>query len=116
LLIGWDVAARVMSFSRLSLRRVRELAPWLPTVYLMDRVPLRFRDGGLPPGCGIAGYSVETVRTQPDQIRRTKEWGHQVYVYTVNDPADVDRCLALEVDAIITDHPGRTRDRVEAFA
>jgi glycerophosphoryl diester phosphodiesterase len=112
----FDVAARVMSFSWLSLRRVRESAPWLPTVFLMDRVPLRFRHGGLPYGCKIAGYSVETVRTQPDQVRRTKELGHQVYVYTVNDPADVDRCLALEVDAIITDHPGRTRDRVDAVA
>jgi glycerophosphoryl diester phosphodiesterase len=110
----FDVTTRIMSFSRLSLRRVRESAPWVPTVFLMDRVPVRFRDGGLPSGCGIAGHSVETVRASPDQIRRTKDRGHQVYVYTVNDPADVDRCLALEVDAIITDHPGRTRDRVDA--
>jgi glycerophosphoryl diester phosphodiesterase len=116
MLSRFDVAARVMSFSWLSLRRVRESAPWLPTVFLMDRVPLRCRHGGLPYGCGIAGFSVKTVRTQPDQVRRTKEWGHQVYVYTVNDPADVDRCLALEVDAIITDHPGRTRDRIDASA
>ncbi len=112
----YDVDARVMSFSWLSLRRVRESAPWLPAVFLMDRVPLRFRGGGLPQGCGIAGYSIETVRAQPDQVLRTKDWGHQVYVYTVNDPADVDRCLALEVDAIITDHPGRTRDRIDASA
>jgi glycerophosphoryl diester phosphodiesterase len=112
----YDVSARVMSFSWLSLRRVRESAPWLPTVFLMDRVPLRFRDGRLPVGCGIAGYSVATVRSQPDQVRRTKERGHRVYVYTVNDPGDVDRCLALGVDALITDHPGRTRDRVDASA
>lgn len=116
MLTRFDVAARVMSFSWLSLRRVRESAPWLPTVFLMDRVPLRFRDGGLPHGCEIAGFSVETIRLQPDLVRRTKARGHQVYVYTVNDPADVDRCLALEVDAIITDHPGRTRNRIDASA
>jgi glycerophosphoryl diester phosphodiesterase len=108
-----DVAARVMSFSWLSLRRVREQAPWLPTVFLMDRVPLRFRDGSLPVGCSIAGYSVETVRSRPDQVRRTLARGHQVYVYTVNEPDDVDRCLELGVDAIITDRPGRTRHRVD---
>lgn len=109
-----DVAVRVMSFSWLSLRRVREWAPWLPTVFLMDRVPLRYRDGGLPVGCAIAGFSVETVRSRPDQVRRTLDRGHQVYVYTVNDPSDVDRCLDLGVDAIITDRPGRTRKRVDA--
>jgi glycerophosphoryl diester phosphodiesterase len=113
LLRGTELAVRVMSFSWLSLRRVRERAPWLPTVFLMDRVPLRYRDGGLPVGCSIAGLSVETVRSRPDQVRRTLSRGHQVYVYTVNDPADVDRCLDLGVDAIITDHPGRTRRQVD---
>jgi glycerophosphoryl diester phosphodiesterase len=108
------VAARVMSFSWLSLRRVRERAPALPTVFLMDRVPLRFRDGGLPTGCSIAGLSIETVRARPDQVTRTKTRGHQVYVYTVNRIADVDRCLELGVDAIITDHPRRTRERIDA--
>jgi glycerophosphoryl diester phosphodiesterase len=114
MLSGSDVAVRVMSFSWLSLRRVRESAPWLSTVFLMDRVPLRFRDGSLPQGCAIAGLSVETVRAHPEQVTRTKGRGHQVYVYTVNELADVDRCLELGVDAIITDHPRRTRERVEA--
>jgi glycerophosphoryl diester phosphodiesterase len=94
---------------------VREWAPWLPTVFLMDRVPLRFRYGGLPLGCSIAGFSVATVRERPDQVARTQARGNQVYVYTVNDPADVDRCLALGVDAIITDRPGRTRRQVDAY-
>jgi glycerophosphoryl diester phosphodiesterase len=114
LLAASDAAVRVMSFSWLSLRRVRERAPSLPTVFLMDRVPLRFRDGGLPTGCSIAGFSIETVRAHPDQVTRTKTRGHQVYVYTVNRIADVDRCLDLGVDAIITDHPRRTRQRIEA--
>lgn len=110
-----DAAVRVMSFSWLSLRRVREWAPGVPTVFLMNRVvPLPYRDGRLPEGCSIAGFSVQTVRSRPDQIRRTRDRGHQVYVYTVNEPADVDRCLDLGVDAIITDRPGRTRQRVDA--
>jgi glycerophosphoryl diester phosphodiesterase len=113
-LAGSDVAVRVMSFSWLSLRRVREHAPELPTVFLMDRVPMRFRDGGLPAGCLIAGLSIETVRTRPEQVTRTKVRGHQVYVYTVNEPDDVLRCLELGVDAIITDRPGHTRKLVDA--
>src|SRR5690606_17269105 len=39
LLKVWAVPARVMSFSRVALRRLREAAPWVPTVFLMDRVP-----------------------------------------------------------------------------
>ena len=113
-LAGLDVTARVMSFSWLSLRRVRERAPLLPTVYLMGRVPVRFRDGGLPQGCSIAGLSMRTVRARPEQVKRTKARGHQVYVYTVNEPDDVARCLDLGVDAIITDRPGRTRKLVDA--
>jgi glycerophosphoryl diester phosphodiesterase len=113
-LSGYDVPTRVMSFSWLSLRRIRDLASELPTVFLMDRVPIRFRDGGLPSGCRIAGYSIETVRTRPEQVRRTHERGNQVYVYTVNDPDDVMRCLELGVDAIITDRPGHTRKLVDA--
>ena len=113
-LAGFDVTARVMSFSWLSLRRVHERAPGLPTVYLMDRVPMRFRDGGLPHGCSIAGLSMRTVRSRPEQVTRTKARGHQVYVYTVNEPDDVARCLDLGVDAIITDRPGPTRKLVDA--
>ena len=115
-LSGFDVTARVMSFSWLSLRRVRERAPWLPTVFLMYRVPMRFRDGGLPHGCSIAGFSIETVRSRPEQVTRTKARGHQVYVYTVNAPDDVARCLDLGVDAIITDRPGHTRKLVDAHS
>ena len=44
--------ARVMSFASSSLRRVHELAPGLPTVYLMERVPLRLRSNRLVSHCG----------------------------------------------------------------
>lgn len=99
----------VMSFSWLGLRRVRSLAPRLPTVLLMERVPLRFRDGTLPAGVGIAGPSIEIVRAHPSYVRRVQQRGHRVYVWTVNDKADVRRCAEAGVDAIITDRPVATR-------
>ncbi len=43
---------RVMSFSARSLHRVRAAAPTLPTVYLMQFVTPRLRDGRLPVGSG----------------------------------------------------------------
>ena len=108
--------ASVMSFSWLGLRRVRALAPRLPTVLLMDRVPLRFRDGSLPLGVGVAGPSVAIVRAHPSYVRRVHAQGHQVYVWTVNDPADVELCRDAGVDAVITDRPQATRAELHAKA
>ncbi len=96
---------RVMSFSWLSLRRVREFAPGLPTVFLMERIPLRYRDGTLPLGAQIAGISVDVIRSHPTYVEKVHDKGHEVHVWTVNEPDDVERCLASGVDAIITDRP-----------
>jgi glycerophosphoryl diester phosphodiesterase len=107
-----DSRIRVMSFSQLSMRRVRALAPGLPTVFLMDRVPLRFRDGSLPFGSGIAGPSIEIVRAHPRYVERVHRAGQQLHVWTVDEPADVALCESLGVDAIITNRPGAALDQL----
>lgn len=104
--LGRTSPVRVMSFSQLSLRRMRQLAPSLATVYLMDRVPLRYRDGALPPGVRIAGPSIEVLRSHPRYVERVQRHGNQVHVWTVDAPDDVDLCIDLGVDAIITNRPG----------
>ncbi|GAA0659010.1 glycerophosphodiester phosphodiesterase [Streptomyces thermocarboxydovorans] len=103
---------RVMSFSARSLHRVRAAAPTLPTVYLMQFVSPRLRDGRLPTGVRIAGPSIRIVRSHPGYIERLKQNGHQVHVWTVNDPRDVDLCLGLGVDAIITNRPRAVLDQL----
>jgi glycerophosphoryl diester phosphodiesterase len=97
--------ARVMSFSWMSLRRCLELAPGLETVYLMMRVPMRFRDGTLPLGARVAGPSIDIVRAHPEYVARAHAAGNQVHVWTVNSEADIALCAGLGVDAIITDNP-----------
>jgi glycerophosphoryl diester phosphodiesterase len=96
---------RVMSFSARSLHRVRAASPTLPTVYLMQFVSPRLRDGRLPAGVRIAGPSMRIVRNHPAYIERLKRAGHQVHVWTVNEPADVELCVDLGVDALITNRP-----------
>jgi glycerophosphoryl diester phosphodiesterase len=100
-----DSAVRVMSFSARSLHRVRAASPALPTVYLLQFVSPRLRDGRLPAGVRIAGPSMRIVRSHPGYIERLKRAGHQVHVWTVNEPEDVDLCVELGVDAIITNRP-----------
>ncbi|HWD79635.1 MAG TPA: glycerophosphodiester phosphodiesterase family protein [Kribbella sp.] len=103
--LGTESPIRVMSFSWLSLRRMRAAAPALRTVLLMDRVPLRFRDGSLPTGVSDAGPSLGIVTAHPEYVERAQKHGHQVHVWTVNAEADIRRCRDLGVDVVISDRP-----------
>jgi glycerophosphoryl diester phosphodiesterase len=96
---------RVMSFAASSLRRVHALAPGVPTVYLMTRVPVRLRDGALPAGSFAVGPSLRALRAVPHYVERVHEHGGAVHVWTVDAPADVDYVRGLGVDAIITNRP-----------
>lgn len=107
-----DSPVRVMSFSARSLQRVRAASPTLPTVHLTQFVTPRLRDGRLPVGVSIAGPSIRIARSHPEYIERLKRAGHQVHVWTVNEPEDVDRCVRLGVDAIITNRPRAVLDRL----
>lgn len=96
---------QVMSFSEIALRRMRTLAPGIPTVFLMDRVPIRFRDGALPYGAPIAGPGIHVLRKHPSYVARVHDAGGRVHVWTVDEPADVELCVELGVDALITNRP-----------
>ena len=47
-------------------------------------------------------------------VARARELGLKVAVWTVNEVSDIDRMIALEVDAIVTDYPGRVQRRLLA--
>ena len=99
--------ARVMSFSRVAVHRVHDLSSQTPTVLLMDDVPWRYRDGSLPDGVQGSGPSIEIVRKHPTYVEKVHQHGGFVHVWTVDDKADVDLCVDLGVDGIITNRPGR---------
>lgn len=103
----------VMSISQVAMARMRQLCPAVPLVYLMrDSVPLRFRDGSLPKGARVAGLDKEIIRRWPKTVQRQHDRGHQVYVWTVDDEADIDRCLDLGVEGIISNRPAFVREYV----
>jgi glycerophosphoryl diester phosphodiesterase len=96
---------QVMSFASTGLRRVQQLAPDLPTVQLMKRVPIRHRDGSVSPSATIAGPSVDGVKAFPAYVDRAHDRGHEVHVWTVDDPDDVATMVDLGVDVLITNEP-----------
>ncbi|MGR8009624.1 glycerophosphodiester phosphodiesterase [Streptomyces hypolithicus] len=96
---------RVMSFSARSLMRMAAAAPSVPTVYLMQFLSPRLRDGRLPAGARIAGPGIRLVRNNPGYVARLQRAGHRVHVWTVNEPQDIELCVSLGVEAIITNRP-----------
>jgi glycerophosphoryl diester phosphodiesterase len=103
---------RVMSFSGVALTRVRRLAPQLEVVLLMDSgVAWKVTKGMLGPGW-IAGPDVRELRDRPKLARRLLEGGHRIHVWTVNNRADLQLCLDLGAEAVITDRPAFIRSMV----
>ncbi|MFF1955976.1 glycerophosphodiester phosphodiesterase [Streptomyces sp. NPDC058220] len=111
-----ESAVRIMSFSARSLHRIASAAPRLPTVYLMQFVSPRLRDGRLPAGARIAGPGMRIVRNHPGYIARLHRAGHRVHVWTVNEPEDVDLCVRLGVEAIITNRPKQVLSQLGRLA
>lgn len=111
---GGRSPVRVMSFSRLAVRRIHRLAPRLDTVFLMEPFSYRLRDGVLPRGVPIGGPAIEILRSRPEYVERLHRSGQRVHVWTVDDPDDVELCLRLGVDAIITNRPREVRALVDA--
>lgn len=99
----------VMSFAPIALRRVRLLAPALPTVLLHRKAPIEHP----PSGTRIVGPRLKAVRKDPGGVARSHAAGNQIYVWTVDQPEDIEYVLDLGVDAIITNRPAdvlRARD------
>ncbi|GAA3280841.1 glycerophosphodiester phosphodiesterase [Dactylosporangium vinaceum] len=102
----------VMSFSANAVKRVHQLAPHLPTVMLIDVWSVPSRIGRLPPGSTIGGPGVQLLRAAPELVERLHRRGHPVYVWTVNEPDEVDLVAKLRVDGIISDRPAYVIERL----
>jgi glycerophosphoryl diester phosphodiesterase len=108
---GWagpGSPVRVMSFSWVALHRVRRRTTALPLVFLMERPTQWLRSRPVAEPDWIAGPGMDLVRDHPELIRRIRATGTRVHVWTVNEPADIELCLELGVEALITDNPGGT--------
>lgn len=107
---GWHQQGspvRVMSFSWVALRRFRRWCPDLDVVFLMDSTTQWPRATTLLDDDVIAGPGIELLREHPGFIKRVGKRA-RLHCWTVNSPADIDLCLSVGVEALITDQPGKT--------
>lgn len=110
---GWagaDSPARVMSFSLTALNRVKRLAPNLDTVLLVDHAYRWQVARNLVGQDWIVGPGIELLRENPRFGRRLRRTGRRVHVWTVNTAEDLELCVDLGVEAVITDRPAAVLD------
>jgi glycerophosphoryl diester phosphodiesterase len=104
----------MMSFSWMAVRRVRQHAPTLPTVLLLDRILPGMRGGALPEWADITGPGIHLLRDDPDYVARCAERGNDTYCWTVDDPADIDLCRRAGVRYLATNAPANTRRHLDS--
>ena len=108
---GWagrDAPVRVMSFSWVALRRIRRLAPDIELVMLAETRTQWLRAKPFIDNDWIAGLGIELVRAHPDLVSKIRETGRPVHCWVVNAQPDIDLCLDLGIEALITDKPRST--------
>jgi len=111
--LGWDVAprrdeparARVMSFSHTALQRMERLCPEVPLVQLIEHKRHWKMLRHLVGPDWVLGPGIELLREHPKTARRIAESGHDVHVWVVNSPDELELCRSLGVRAVITDRP-----------
>ena len=112
---GWDRAGtpvRVMSFSGVALMRVERMAPEVPVVLLIEGISWKVTRAVLSPDW-IAGPGIDELRAKPKLGRRLREAGHRIVVWTVNTQEDLDYCIDLGVEAVVTDRPDHLRSLLD---
>jgi len=99
----------VASFHHAALREATDARAGVGTLALVEGAPVdpvrMLRDSG----ARYAGLGFESI--QEKQVRALQDADIRVFVWTVNDPREIDRAYALGVDGIISDFPERVRIR-----
>lgn len=101
LFAGHPVAPLLSSFRPESLLAAREAAPQLPRALLIDTLWTGWFEMASALGC--AAVVTHHPLMEADLLARVHQAGWRALVYTVNEPADAQRLLALGIDGLITD-------------
>ncbi|OGQ97457.1 MAG: hypothetical protein A2284_15925 [Deltaproteobacteria bacterium RIFOXYA12_FULL_61_11] len=115
LLARWPSPARrdevppylVSSFLYTELRDPVLRASGLPLAVLTSKVTRTTLAVATELGAWSVNCSLRAL--EPTTVDRVHAAGFRLLVYTVNEPADLQRCMDLGVDGLFTDHPERLR-------
>ena len=124
-LVRWNALAMVVQANRESAGLGGHIAGFLPLAkQLREGRPVyglqaQGLDGAAPPpgplALQIPAEFLGRPLVTPELLAFAHAHGVQVHVWTVNDTAEMRRLLALGVDGIMSDFPGRLRSLVDAL-
>ena len=101
---GVEKRATIQSFDFRTLKVVEREAPEIATVYLTMG---KASDPAAVKAAGARHWSPDFRDLDAAKVRAAREAGLKIVPWTVNEPADIERVLALGVDGIISDYPDR---------
>lgn len=107
---GVETRSIVQSFDWRTLKVVEKEAPGIATAYLTDR---KNSDPDKVHAAGGRVWSPEFQQLDSTKIQTARRLGLKIIPWTVNEPSDIERVLALKVDGIISDYPDRVRSALE---
>jgi glycerophosphoryl diester phosphodiesterase len=134
---GMESRTTIQSFDWRTLVEARKLAPEIAIVALTDQQPgedtmeigkpgasiwlggfdVDDHGGSVPKtvkALGAAVWSPHALDLTPALVAEAQALGLAVIPWTVNEPSDMERALALGIDGLITDHPARLRAVLQA--
>ncbi|MGX7111559.1 glycerophosphoryl diester phosphodiesterase membrane domain-containing protein [Gemella cuniculi] len=102
--LGIENEYKYMSLDLKVIEQLESKAPHLNTGYV---IPLQF---GKFSNNNVDFFVIEDFSYRESLVEQAKSQGKQVYVWTVNDYAQINKYLQSPVDAIITDEPEIVKD------
>ncbi len=96
----------VSSFDHVLLKKVRSLHLTLSIGLLVDREPWK-KIVQEARRLQVVSVNVPSRQVTPDLIEKAHQEGFKVYVYTVNDPAQMTSFIEMGVDGLFTNYPDR---------
>lgn len=102
------ISLSVMSFSWFAIEKLKRVDPTIPTTFLMNK-NTSWLQAKLSSATSI-GPGINELRAEPIRAQRIKNVGRLLYVWTVDDEADIKLCEKLGVDILITNKPSHARE------
>lgn len=102
------ISLSVMSFSWFAIEKLKRVDPTINTTFLMNK-NTSWLQAKLSSATSI-GPGINELRAEPIRAQRIKNVGRSLYVWTVDDEADIKLCEKLGVDILITNKPSHARE------
>ena len=100
------IEVSIMSFSWTAIENVSRNLNF-NTVMLMDGIKGRCLENFS--SAKTLGPSIQSIKKRPQIITTAKKRGKRLFIWTVDDPKDVEFCAMTGIDVVITNKPAQAR-------